>query len=92
MSDSQRDAGASDRAQRGFLDQYDSRGVIPVSQSAAESEVRRRQRLGHYRTFGISALAFRGTRVVESGSGTSDNSGIAATGATRRSGRARSCG
>jgi len=37
MSDSQRVAGESDRAQRGFLDQYDSHGVIPVSLSAAGS-------------------------------------------------------
>ena len=79
MSDSQRDAGASDRAHRGFLDYYGSRGVIPVSQAAAGIEVRRRQRLGLYRTLGIPALAFRGSRVVEFGPGTGDNSEIAAS-------------
>ena len=79
MSDSQRDAGASDRAQRGFLDYYGDHGVIPVSQSAAGPEVRRRQRLGLYRTLGVPVLAFRGSRVVEFGPGTGDNSEIVAS-------------
>jgi SAM-dependent methyltransferase len=77
MSELQRDAGAPDRARRGFLDYYGSRGVIPVSQAAVGLEVRRRQRLGLYRTLGIPALAFRGSRVVEFGPGTGDNSEIA---------------
>jgi SAM-dependent methyltransferase len=79
MSDSQRDAGASDRSQRGFLDYYGARGVIPVSQTATGPDVRRRQRLGLYRTLGIPAIAFRGSRVIEFGPGTGDNSEIAAS-------------
>lgn len=79
MSDSQREAGPAGRAQRGFLDYYGSRGVIPVSQDSAGLDVRRRQRLGLYRTLGIPTLAFRGARVVEFGPGTGDNSEIAAS-------------
>lgn len=79
MADSQPDAGTSDRKQRGFLDYYGSQGVIPVSQAAVGIEIRRRQRLGLYRTLGIPALAFRGSRVVEFGPGTGDNSEIAAS-------------
>lgn len=79
MSDSQRDAASSARAQRGFLDYYGSHGVIPVSQTAAGPEVRRRQRLGLYRTLGVPALAFRGSRIVEFGPGTGDNSEVVAS-------------
>jgi SAM-dependent methyltransferase len=53
--------------------------VIPVSQTAAGPDVRRRQRLGLYRTLGIPAIAFRGSRVIEFGPGTGDNSEIAAS-------------
>jgi len=67
------------REQRGFLDYYGSRGVIPVSQSAAGIDVRRRQRLSLYRTLGIPGLAFRGSRIIEFGPGTGDNSEILAS-------------
>lgn len=79
MSNSQRDPESRDGVQRGFLDYYGTRSVIPVSQVAVGQEVRRRQRLGLYRTLGIPVLAFRGSRVIEFGPGTGDNSEIAAS-------------
>ena len=78
MQDSQGDAGSTGPTRRGFLDYYGQRDVIPVQQVAAGIDVRRRQRLALYRTLGVPALAFRGSRVVEFGPGTGDNSEIVA--------------
>lgn len=78
MQDSQGDAGSTGPTRRGFLDYYGQRDVIPVQQVAAGIDVRRRQRLALYRTLGVPVLAFRGSRVVEFGPGTGDNSEIVA--------------
>ncbi len=59
--------------ERGFLDYYEERRIIPVSQNIEDFAGHVRRRTALYRSLGLSSLSFRGSEVLEFGPGTGDN-------------------
>lgn len=59
--------------ERGFLDYYEKRNIIPVSQHIGNFAGHVRRRTALYRSLGLSTLSFRDSDVLEFGPGTGDN-------------------
>jgi ubiquinone/menaquinone biosynthesis C-methylase UbiE len=59
--------------ERGFLEYYEKRNIIPVSQNIEDFAGHVRRRTALYRGLGLSSLSFRGSQVLEFGPGTGDN-------------------
>jgi len=59
--------------EKGFLEYYGQRGIIPVSQNIDDFDGHVRRRTALYRGLGLSSLSFRGSEVLEFGPGTGEN-------------------